>query len=246
MRVLYCPLPTKRVRQRMLGVILVLLLGSMLLLSLEGIKKLAPVTSSNNDPLYQVNTTKPLAALAINVAWGEEYIPDLLQALKEAETTATFFMVGDWAEQFPDITAAIAADNHELGNHSWSHPYPTQIESEELAEEISKTEKLIQELTGQKCSLFAPPYGEWDKEVVLTAAKLGYRTVMWTIDTIDWQQPGVDTIVRRVLDNLVPGSIILMHPTDQTVKALPQILSGAKEKGFKFITVSQLITEAAN
>ena len=91
--------------------------------------------------------------------------------------------------------------------------------------------------------MFAPPYGEWDKEVVPLRS--------WVPNQCDYrhdrlQQPGVDTIVRRVLDNLVPGSIILMHPTDQTVKALPQILSGAKEKGFKFITVSQLITEAAN
>ena len=149
-------------------------------------------------------------------------------------------------EQFPELAKDIAAKGHELGNHCWSHPYPTQIAPQDLAEEIKKTGELLQELTGQQSNLFAPPYGEWDKEVVLTAGELGYRTVMWTIDTIDWQKPGVDVITNRVLDNLAPGSIILMHPTEQTVKALPRILSEAKEKGYRFMTISQLLNEAEN
>jgi probable sporulation protein (polysaccharide deacetylase family) len=238
------PLPSKRSRRRALAICFVLALGLLMFFSSEGVKQLLPATSTGDDPLFQVNTTNQVAALTINVAWGEEYLPDMLNALKEAGVNATFFMVGDWVEQFPDLTQALAADGHELGNHSWSHPYPTQIPAEALSEEIKKTEKLLVDLTGQECKLFAPPYGEWDKEVVLTAAELGYRTIMWTIDTIDWQKPGVDVIASRVLDNLAPGSIILMHPTDQTAQALPQILSGAKEKGYKLMTVGQLIANA--
>lgn len=235
-----------RLRRRVIGLVLVMVLGGLVLLSAEGIRKLVPTTGVGDNPLFQVNTNKPLAAFAINVAWGEEHLPQLLEVLEEAETAATFFMVGDWVEQFPDLTKDIAANGHELGNHSWSHPYPTQIAAKDLAEEITRTEKLLEDFTGQKSGLFAPPYGEWDKEVVLTVGELGYRTIMWTIDTLDWQKPGVDAISRRVLDNLAPGSIILMHPTDQTVKALPQILGGAKEKGFKFVTVGQLLSEAGN
>lgn len=246
MRILFCPLPPKRLRRQALALFFVLAFALLAFLSAEGVKKLMPATGTGTSPLFQVNTTKSVAALTINVAWGEEYLPAMLKALKEADINATFFMVGDWAEQFPDLTRALAADGHELGNHSWSHPYPTQIPPEALAEEIKKTEKLLLDLTGQKCTLFAPPYGEWDKDVVLTAAEQGYQTIMWTIDTIDWQKPGVDVITSRVLDNLAPGSMILMHPTEQTAQALPKILSGAKEKGYRFMTVSQLLNEAGN
>lgn len=244
MQILFFPMPSKKVRRRILGLVFVMVLGILIFLSAEGVKKMVPATGSGDNPLFQVATTKPLAALVINVAWGEEYLPDLLAVLDEHEAAATFFMVGNWVEQFPELTKDIAAKGHELGNHSWSHPYPTQIAPQDLAEEIKKTDKLLLDLTGQKCTLFAPPYGEWDKDVVLTAADLGYRTIMWTIDTIDWQKPGVDVITKRVLDNLAPGSIILMHPTEQTVKALPQILSGAQKNGYRFMTVSQLLAEA--
>lgn len=246
MQILFFPMPSQKVRRRILGVVFVMVIGILVLLSAEGVKKLVPTTGSGDNPLFQVTTNKPLAAFAVNVAWGEEYLPDLLAVLEEHEATATFFMVGDWVEQFPELAKDIAAKGHELGNHCWSHPYPTQIAPQDLAEEIKKTGELLQELTGQQSNLFAPPYGEWDKEVVLTAGELGYRTVMWTIDTIDWQKPGVDVITNRVLDNLAPGSIILMHPTEQTVKALPRILSEAKEKGYRFMTISQLLNEAEN
>lgn len=245
MRILFFPLPSKRLCRQALVVAFVLVLGLLLFLSIEGVRKLMPTTGSSGNPVFQVKTDQPVASLAVNVAWGEDHLPNLLTVLAEEEATATFFVVGDWVEQFPELTQDIAAGGHELGNHSWSHPYPTQIAAEDLAAEIKKTEKLLQELTGQQSSLFAPPYGEWDKEVVLTAGELGYRTIMWTVDTIDWQQPGVEVITKRVLENLAPGSIILMHPTEQTAKALPQILAGAKEKGFKFVTVGQLLDEAA-
>ena len=226
MRVVFFPLPSKQFRQRILGVALIIVLALLALLSVEGVKKMVPTLAGSDNPLFQVKTDSQVASLAINVAWGEEYIPDLLATLAADEVKATFFMVGEWVNQFPELTQKIAAGGHELGNHSFSHPYPTQIGAKELAAEIKDTETLLVELTGQRNLLFAPPYGEWDEQVVLTASELGYHTIMWTIDTIDWQKPGVGVIVERVLANLAPGSIILMHPTEQTVAALPQILAG--------------------
>lgn len=244
MRVFYLRLPGARLRRRGLAVALALTLAGLVFLSLEGVREFIPVSGRSNNPVFQVNTKKPLVALTVNVAWGEEFLPGLLTVLKERGTKATFFMVGDWVRQFPDLTRAIAADGHELGNHSWSHPYPTQVGAEELKEEIRRTEELLVEITKTKPVLFAPPYGEWDRKVVATAAELGYRTIMWSADTVDWQRPGVETIVARVLENIQPGGIVLMHPTDQTVKALPLILDGLKEKGLQPVTVSELLASS--
>lgn len=245
MHILFISLPPKRLRQRLVGLALAAILALLTLLSVEGVKKIVPAAGSGDNPLFQVATNKSIAALAINVAWGEKHLPELLAALAEGKVKASFFMVGEWAQRFPDLTREMAQQGHELGNHSFTHPYPTQISVEELVAEIENTARVVQDLTGQTSNLFAPPYGQWNDNVVLTAGELGYRTIMWTIDSIDWQQPGVEVITSRVLDNLAPGSIILMHPTEQTVKALPQIMAGAREQGFKFITVSELIAEGS-
>lgn len=247
MRVFYIPLPTRRLRRRLLAAVLALTLTGLLVLSLKGIQELTPIpaTGQSGDPVFQVDIKEPLVALTINVAWGEDFLPGLLAAFEDYGVKATFFIVGDWAEQFPDLTRNIATEGHELGNHSWSHPYPTQIPAEELKKEIVRTEKLLVELAGKRPALFAPPYGEWDKQVVQTAAEAGYRTIMWSVDTIDWQQPGVGIIAERVLNNIQPGGIVLMHPTEQTTQALPLILDGLKKKGLKAVTVSELLNAAS-
>lgn len=240
MRVIFLHIPGRLFR-RLLAAVLALTLAGLALFSWEGIQELLPTSAGLTNPLFQVDTQKPLVALTFNVAWGEEFLPDLLAALKAEGAKATFFMVGDWVRQFPALTKEIATAGHELGNHTWYHPHPTEISSEELKKEIQRTEEVLAELTGKKPVLFAPPYGEWNKEVVAVAGELGYRTVMWSVDTVDWERPPAEVIVERVLADIQPGSIVLMHPTQPTAEALPRILKGLKEKGLKPVTVSELL-----
>ncbi|MDK2882237.1 MAG: hypothetical protein PWP12_141 [Bacillota bacterium] len=240
MRVIFLHIPVRLLRH-LLAAALALTLAGLALFSWEEIQELLPASAGHTNPVFQVDTQEPLVALTVNVAWGEEFLPGLLAALKAEGAKATFFMVGDWVRQFPALTKEIATAGHELGNHTWYHPHPTQISSKELKEEIQRTEELLTELTGQKPVLFAPPYGEWNKEVVAVAGELGYRTIMWSADTVDWERPPKEVIVERALADIRPGWIVLMHPTQPTVEALPEILKGLKERGLQPVTVSELL-----
>jgi probable sporulation protein (polysaccharide deacetylase family) len=234
------------VRPWMSGVLILALLALLAgfgVASTLGVKQLVQVFATGEDPIFRGAADRPQIGITCNVAWGAEYLPAMLDTLKEQEARATFFMEGRWVEQFPELTRRIFQEGHELGNHSYSHPYPTKISREELRTEILETEALLENLTGVKPTLFAPPYGDWNQEVVKTAADLGYKTIMWSIDTIDWEGPGVEVIVDRVLENHHNGAIVLLHPTEQTVDALPQILTGLKEKGYCLVTVSELLRE---
>lgn len=193
------------------------------------------------EPIYHGNTQRKEVALTFNVFWGEEYIKDLLAILKENDVKATFFMGGTWVEKFPDLTKAISQAKHEIGSHGYSHPHVDSLSKSDNLEEIQKTEALLYKITGKKPKVFAPPYGERGPTVLQAAEEAGYHTILWTADTIDWQRPAPEVIVRRVLDKAENGSIVLMHPTEPTVKALPDMIKGLKEKGYQLVTVSDML-----
>lgn len=195
---------------------------------------------SNFDPIYQGSADSKKIALTVNVVWGEEFVPKLLEIVKKNDVKMTFFMGGQWVEDFPELTKQIAKD-HELGNHSFSHPHPTFISKAENIEQIKKTEQAVFKTTQVKTELYAPPYGEFNKTVLEAAGELGYRTILWSIDTIDWQRPAPEVIVRRVVQKAHNGAIVLMHPTEPTVKALPTLIAELKKMGYELTTVSDVL-----
>lgn len=203
------------------------------------------VTKSMLKPVYKVHSTEPSVALVFNVAWGEEWIPSLLSALKQAGAKSTFFITGTWAKKFPDLLGSVLADGHEIANHGWDHPHLFGLSDSSIERLIHENEVLIRQLTGVRTTLFAPPYGEVDQRITSIAARLGYTTVMWTVDTIDWKHPLPGVIVERALAKLAAGNIVLMHPTEPTATALPTILSRLRENGYTAVTVSRLF-ESAN
>lgn len=199
------------------------------------------VTATMLKPVYGVNTSRQLVALAFNVAWGEEYLPDILAALDAAGARSTFFITGTWAKQFPNMVSAIKEEGHEIANHGWNHPHPKALTDSDLEKLIADNEALLREITGARTVLFAPPYGEVDQHIAGVAARMGYTTVMWTVDTIDWQRPAPAVVAERALARLAPGNIVLMHPTEPTARALGGILAQLKQKGFSAVTVSELL-----
>ncbi|MBP2650269.1 MAG: polysaccharide deacetylase [Firmicutes bacterium] len=192
-------------------------------------------------PIYQGNTAKQQVAFACNVFWGEEYFSEMLDILQKENIKVTFFMGGSWAKRHPDIVKNIAEAGHELGNHTYSHPHPNDISKEANKEQIIKNETLIKEITGIKTVLYAPPYGEFNDMVLSAADELGYTTIMWSIDTIDWKKPPEDVIIKRVMGKIHNGAIILMHPTEPTLKALPTLIRELKQRGFEIVPVSVVI-----
>ncbi len=202
----------------------------------------ATVSKDYFSPVFQGPATKQQVSLAINVAWGEEELPALLSILKQYGVKATFFFDGAWVKKFPEMVRWIAADGHEIANHGLYHGHPTRMSKEELRRLVLENDRLLAEVIGgEPAKLFAPPYGEFNDQVVAVAAELGFRTIMWTIDTIDWQRPAPEVIIRRVVEKLKPGAIILMHPTVPTVQALESILTQLREEGYAAVTVSTLL-----
>jgi probable sporulation protein (polysaccharide deacetylase family) len=200
------------------------------------------ITEAYFKPVYHGNSDTSRVALAINVAWGEEYLPEMLKILSEEKTKATFFLVGSWVKAFPELTKELVAEGHELGNHGLYHGHPLRMKREELKRIISENESLLRSVTGKKtANLFAPPYGEISPLVVGAAGELGYQTIMWSVDSVDWKNPAPEILLNRVLSKVEAGGIILLHPTAPTKTALRELIRSLRKKGLEPGTVSEVL-----
>lgn len=191
------------------------------------------------EPYRAGSAESDTVSLAINVDWGEEYLPDMLNILAENDICITFFLTGRWCENNPDLARTIAGAGHEIGNHGYSHKSPNNSSIEQIKEEISRTEQAVEQATGIKTRLYAPPSGEEREHVLQAAEQAGYHTILWSIDTIDWQKPDAGTIVRRVQSKLQGGAIILAHPTACMLAALPLVIEEVQAEGYTFVPVSE-------
>lgn len=192
--------------------------------------------------IYQGNPNKRMIALTFDATYGDNQTYELLEILRNNNIKATFFLSGIWLINYPNLAKAITAEGHEIANHSYTHPHMPLIPMPEVRNQILRTEALIDNITGQNPYLFRPPYGEYNQAILNELASLGYVTIMWTIDSLDWKDPGVDYIVTRIVDNAVPGAIVLMHQSaTQTLLGLQSIITGLREKGYEFGTVTQVI-----
>ena len=153
-------------------------------------------------------------------------------------------MTGGWVESYPDDVKAIAKAGHDLGNHSENHKHMTELSDEQCKEEIMKVHNKVKELTGKNMILFRPPYGDYDNKVIDVAREIGYYPIQWDVDSLDWKDYGVDSIINTVVNNshLGNGSIILCHNgAKYTAQALPKVISGLKQKGYKIVPISRII-----
>lgn len=195
-------------------------------------------------PVYQGETSSKKVSVTINVDWGQEVIPQLLSVLNKNGVKATFFITGGWTAKFPELARAISMAGHEIANHGLHHGHPNQMSKDELTRLVVENHRLLEEATGRSpAKLFAPPYGEYNEKVLSVVGGLGYRTILWTIDTVDWKLPAPEVIFHRVTERIKPGAIILMHPTAPTVAILGEIIQTLRGQGYDFITVSELLAK---
>lgn len=213
------------------------------LLDLVAVPVLPSITQANFTPYYRGPADQPLVSLMINVDWGNEVIPEMLEVFRRYNVVTTWFLTGTWAEKYPDLAAAIAMDGHEIGNHGGWHALPSEMTREQIQDLILTGEDKIMDITGQKPMLFAPPAGDFNRQTVAVAAELGYRTILWTIDTVDWQRPAPTVIIDRVVTRIQNGALVLMHPTEPTLQALPLIIEQLQKRGYSIVPVSQILNQ---
>ncbi len=193
-------------------------------------------------PIYKGNPNKPMVAFMVNVAWGNEYLPSIRKTLRDEQVKTTFFLDGSWLRNNRAIAEELLKEGHELSNHAYSHKMMSQLSWSQAAEEIRKTEALLQEL-GVQNRLFAPPSGDFDDETVQIAGTFKLYTVLWTIDTVDWKKPSARWVYERITSRMEPGAMILMHPTKASSESLQAMIQYAKKQGYHVGTVSELLSE---
>lgn len=197
--------------------------------------------SNEVEAVYHGNTSSKNICLMINVYWGNDFIEPMLKTLKENNIKTTFFVGGTWAKKFPDLLKMISSDGHEIANHGFYHKDHKTISYQQNKDEIQNTHNVVKEILGVEMNLFAPPSGSYSKTTIETAKELGYTSIMWTRDTIDWRDQDENLIYSRAVKNAAGGDLILMHPTEKTAAALPKIVEALVENGFNLTTVTECL-----
>ena len=193
-------------------------------------------------PIYSVEREDKVVSISFDCAWGVEHTDEILKALKIGEVQATWFMVEFWTEKYPEYVRKIDEGGHEIGTHSSTHSYMSKQNSEEIKLELTTSSEAITNITGKEVKLFRPPYGDYDDELIKTASELGYYTIQWDTDSLDWKDLSATDIAMRVINGVQNGSIILMHNNGlHTAEAVPIIISTLKNKGFSFVPIGELI-----
>ena len=195
-------------------------------------------------PIYSVDTEKKQVALSFDAAWGNEDTSQLLSILAKHNVHATFFITGKWANSYPEDVKAILSAGHDLGNHSQNHKEMSKLSKKEIKEELISVHDKVKTLTGYDMFLFRPPYGDYNNQLITSAKDCGYYTIQWSVDSLDWKDYGIESIVKTVTQNknLSNGAIILMHNNAKYTKdALETVITTLQQNGYEIVPISQLI-----
>jgi peptidoglycan/xylan/chitin deacetylase (PgdA/CDA1 family) len=195
----------------------------------------------NGDLLVHGNPTLKEVALTFDDGPYGETTEEILSILAEEGVQATFFVVGRHVEQRPELVRKIMASGHEVGNHTYSHPRLTEITSEQAREELVKCEQAVFDATGAHMNLMRPPGMKFDDGLLRLNQELGYTTIHWNAVAGDYVPVEPETIVKRILWQAQPGSVILLHDTPFTAAALRLLVQRLKQDGYRFVTVTQML-----
>jgi len=200
------------------------------------------VPAAKRLPIYSVERDDNKVAISFDAAWGAELTRDILDILDQYEIKTTFFVVKFWVEEHPEMAREIINRGHELGNHSATHPEMGGLSAADITTEIMSTHSTIKGITGFEPFLFRPPFGHYSGPMLDVMDSLGYYTIQWDVDSLDWKERGVEDIVMRVNQKAGPGSIVLFHNNAKYVtQALPHILDNFSARNLTVVPISEII-----
>lgn len=237
---------TSRRKKTTFKVILSSILIFSIVLALNFSQVSAFMMDKNEDILIKHGSReKKLIAITFDDGPHPKETSQVLDVLKKYNVKATFFIAGKHAGWYKEPLIRASKEGHEIGNHTFNHPDISNLTSNQIEEEIVKCEDILKKVTGKKPTLFRPPFGSYrEDDLVEIAKKHDYKIVLWTgVDVKDWKNPGANSIADKIINKVESGDIILLHDyaTDNTVEALDMFIPKMMEKGFKFVTVSELI-----
>lgn len=198
--------------------------------------------STRKVPIYNVETEEKQVAISFDAAWGADKTQGIIDILNEFNCTATFFLVGFWVDDYPDMVKAIDEAGMEIGTHSNTHPDMVKLDKTTMKSELETSISKIENITDKKVSLFRAPFGSYNNDLLDTAEELGLKTIQWDVDSLDWKGLSASDISSRVMSRVKNGSIILMHNnSDNVLDALRLVLNRLKVQGYKVTGISELI-----
>lgn len=193
-------------------------------------------------PIYCVQRDDKCVSLTFDAAWGNEDTQTLIDILGRYGVKATFFVVGDWVERYPESVKALSDAGHEIMSHSDGHEHFSKLSTEEIIGNLNRCNDKIEAITGVRPTLFRCPYGEYDDHVVEAVSSLGMYTIQWDVDSLDWKDYDAKTIYQRVSSGVGQGSIVLFHNAAlHTPEALPEIIDQLLRNGYRIIPVSEML-----
>lgn len=200
------------------------------------------VSVTKQTPIYYGNKNSNKVSLMFNVYWGTEYLDSIISTLKSNNVKTTFFVGGCWVAKNNEMLKKLDEEGFEIASHGYNHKDHAKLSAQQNQDEIYVTHELVKSVIGKDMNLFAPPSGSFNDSTLTVATVLGYKTIMWSRDTIDWRDKDENLIYSRAVDKTVGGDLILMHPTEKTAKALDKIIKALKNKGLVITTVTDCIS----
>lgn len=193
-------------------------------------------------PIYSVERSDNKIAISFDCAWGTDHTDAILENLALSNVHATFFMVEFWTQKFPDYVKKIDEGGHEIGTHSSTHSYMSRMEESVIRAELKSSSDAITAVTGKPVTLFRPPYGDYNNQLIDTCNSMGIMPIQWDVDSLDWKDLSAGDIAARIVDRVKSGSIILCHNNGlHTAEALPIIFDTLHARGFEFVPIGELI-----
>jgi len=193
-------------------------------------------------PIYSVQTTEKKVAISFDAAWGADKTAEIMTICEEYGVNATFFLVGFWVEDYPDVAKSIAERGFEIGLHSSTHPDMANLSVKQMSLELTKNQDIIQTVCGVEANLFRPPYGSYNNELIDVCRDLDIIAVQWSVDSLDWKGLSASEIAGRVCSRSKEGSIVLFHNnSDNIIAGLRLVLEYYKNNGYEVVPVGELI-----
>lgn len=193
-------------------------------------------------PIYSVQRDNKCVSLTFDAAWGNEDTQTLIDILGKYNVKATFFVVGEWVDKYPESVKALSDAGHYVMNHSNDHAHFSTLSSQQIIDNINACNDKIESVTGVRPTLFRAPYGEYDDNVIAAVNSMGIHTIQWDVDSLDWKDLSAAEITKRVTEKVQPGSIVLFHNAAlHTPEALPGIIEYLLGEGYSIVPVSEML-----
>ena len=227
------------IRRRVLTLGLCLLAAAAMLYVVNHPAIVGASATTRQLPVYCVARDQKVASLTFDAAWGNEDTQQLIDILGKYDVKATFFVVGEWVDKYPESVKALSDAGHEVMDHSDTHPHMSQLSREQIQADVTACADKIEAVTGVRPTLVRLPYGDYDDNSISAVRSIGMEPIQWDVDSLDWKDLSAQEITRRVTGKVGPGSIVLFHNAAlHTPEALPTILQTLLQEGYTFVPVS--------